>query len=220
VIVAIDGPAGAGKSSVARAVARRIGAGYLDTGAMYRALTWLALDRRADLDDGAELAALARRYPSRLSPGEGGVIVQIADTDVTSAIREPDVTAEVSRVSAHAAVRAAVVAVQQELIAEGDWVADGRDVGTVIAPGAEVKVFMTATVEERARRRVRDLERVGQGVAHNEMVAEIERRDGIDSGREASPMQVADGALVIDTSDLTEQQVVEVVERLVAGARG
>ncbi len=219
-IVAIDGPAGAGKSSVARAVARRIGAGYLDTGAMYRALTWLALDRRADLDDGAELAALARRYPSRLSPGEGGVIVQIADTDVTSAIREPDVTAEVSRVSAHAAVRAAVVAVQQELIAEGDWVADGRDVGTVIAPGAEVKVFMTATVEERARRRVRDLERVGQGVAHDEMVAEIERRDGIDSGREASPMQVADGALVIDTSDLTEQQVVEVVERLVAGARG
>ncbi|MDH3227416.1 MAG: (d)CMP kinase [Thermoleophilia bacterium] len=219
-IVAIDGPAGAGKSTVARAVAKRIGAGYLDTGAMYRALTWLALQRGTDLDDAEELAALANCYPSRLSPVEDGVSVQIADTDVTAAIRAPEVTAEVSRVSAHPPVRAAIVAAQQDVIATGDWVADGRDVGTVVAPDADVKVFMTANVDERARRRRRDLERAGQQVAQDEMVREIDRRDGIDSARDASPLEVADGALLLDTSEMTEQQVVEAVQTLVEGARG
>ena len=218
-IVAIDGPAGAGKSSVARAVAARIGAGYLDTGAMYRALTWLALRRSHDLDDAEALAALARRYPSRLAPGADGVTVEIAGTDVTAEIRQADVTAEVSRVSAHASVREAIVALQQELIEQGDWVADGRDIGTVVAPAAEVKIFMTASVEERARRRRLDLEHAGDAVGHDEMVREIARRDAIDSDREASPLTVADGALVIDTSEMTERQVVDAVERIVEAAR-
>jgi len=219
-IVAIDGPAGAGKSSVSRAVAKRIGAGYLDTGAMYRALTWLAMDRSADLDDAEGLADLAERFPVRLTPDPDGLKVHIDDTDVTARIRAPEVTSEVSRVSAHASVREAIVAVQRRLIAQGDWVADGRDIATVVAPDADVKVFMTATVHERARRRRLDLRESGQEVGHDEMVEEIARRDAIDSGREASPLTVADGALVVDTSDLTEQQVVEVLERLIEGARG
>jgi cytidylate kinase len=220
VIVAIDGPAGAGKSTVARAVARRIGAGYLDTGAMYRALTWLALRRNANLDDPEELATLAGAHPSTLAPAHDGVSVRIDGTDVTEEIRAPEVTAEVSRVAAHAPVREAIVAVQRKLIATGDWVADGRDIGTVVAPEAELKIFMTASVDERARRRGLDLQRAGHGVAHEEMVEEIARRDAIDSGRAASPLEIADGALVLDTSDMTAEQVVEAVARMVEGVRG
>ena len=219
-IVAIDGPAGAGKSSLARALAGRIGAAYLDTGAMYRALTWLALREGADLDDAAGLAALAAGHPSRLTPGPDGPRVEIAGADVTAAIREPRVTAEVSRVATHTPVRAAMVDLQRALLGSGDWVADGRDIGTVVAPDAAVKVFLTASADERARRRGRDLARAGHAVAHEDLLRDIERRDAVDSGREASPLAVADGATVIDTTDMTPEQVIAALEALIEVAGG
>ena len=150
-IVAIDGPAGAGKSTVARAVARRMGVAYLDTGAMYRALTWLAGQRGIAPSDADALAALAREEPIGVEPTDDGDRVSIAGMDVTDAIRAPDVAARVSEVSAHPGVRAEMVAAQRAVMSSGSWVSDGRDVGSAVVPGAELKVFLTASLEERAR---------------------------------------------------------------------
>jgi cytidylate kinase len=147
VIVAIDGPAGAGKSTVARAVARRLGVAYLDTGAMYRALTWLAAQRGIDPSDAGGLAALARDEPIEVEPTDDGDRVSIAGMDVTDAIRAPEVAARVSEVSAHPGVRERMVDAQRAVMASGSWVSDGRDVGSVVVPGAELKVFRTASLE-------------------------------------------------------------------------
>ena len=146
-IVAIDGPAGAGKSTVAREVARRVGAAYLDTGAMYRAVTWLAQQRGVPRSDGEALAALARENPVEIEPTDDGDRVRVAGHDVTEEIRTPEVAAQVSEVSAHASLREEMVAAQRALMASGDWVSDGRDVGSTVCPDADVKVFLTATPE-------------------------------------------------------------------------
>jgi cytidylate kinase len=216
VIVAIDGPAGAGKSTVARAVAARLGAGYLDTGSMYRALTWLALERGVAVGDGEALGALARAAPITLEPRHDHLRVEIGGVDVTTVIREPRVTAAVSAVSAHAEVRREIVAAQRAILAEGDWVADGRDIGTVVRPDADLKIFLTASVDERARRRAAEI--AGDAAA---VRSEIERRDALDTGRAESPLRPAADAIPLDTTDLTLDQVVAAVERLVAaGARG
>ena len=218
-IVAIDGPAGAGKSTVARAVARRLGVGHLDTGAMYRALTWLALERGVGTGAGDELTALALGNPAVLEPEADGGRVWIAGEDATEAIRRPEVTARVSEVAAHPGVRQAMVAAQRALMRDGDWVCEGRDIGTAVCPTASVKVFLTASAEERARRRREELAAQGVELTHDEVLDDVRRRDEIDSTRAVSPLRVADGAVVIDSSALTADEVVELIAGLAAGTR-
>lgn len=215
-IVAIDGPAGAGKSTVARAVARALGIGYLDTGAMYRALTLTALRNGVAADDGPALIGLARDNAIMLTDGPGGMRVAVSGDDVTVAIREADVTEAVSTVAAHPGVRDEMVARQREIMRDGDWVCDGRDIGSVVFPGAEVKVFLTASVDERARRRHAEIVGRGEQVDVREVRDEVERRDHADSSRAASPLVVADGARVVDTTGMS---VDEVVDRIAGLAR-
>jgi len=190
-LIAIDGPAGAGKSTVARAVARALGWTYLDSGAMYRAV---ALTRLRE-----------RPFPERIDLGEH---VYADGVDVTIDIRTPEVTAMASEVAADPDVRERLVEMQRELIARGDWVAEGRDIGTVVAPDAEVKVFLTASPEERARRRARQ-----EGRIVDDVLAEQRERDARDEGRAHSPLKAADDAVDLDTTGLG---IDEVVARIVA----
>jgi cytidylate kinase len=198
-VVAIDGPAGAGKSTVAREVARRLGFTYLDSGAMYRAVALVALDRG--------------RPPAEVAPGlviELGERVLLDGRDVTDQIRVPKVSEAASVAAAQPAVRAAMVAKQRELLQTGDWVAEGRDIGTVVAPDAGVKVFLTASPEARARRRAAEL-----GVDPATVLAEQAIRDERDTAREHSPLQAAPDAHTLDTTELTLPQVVDAVVALV-----
>jgi CMP/dCMP kinase len=203
-IVAIDGPAGAGKSTVARLLAERLGFRYLDTGAMYRALTWLALEREHDLDDGAALGVLARDYPVTFD-GDGRVFVDGAD--VTSAIREPRIDRVVSSVARHPDVRSVMRERQRDLAEGGDVVIEGRDIGTVVAPNAEVKVYLSADERERARRRTTDR----PGIGADALATDLRDRDE----RDAAQMRAADDATQIDTTRLGVDDVVEQIEQLV-----
>jgi cytidylate kinase len=207
-IVAIDGPAGSGKSTVAVTLARRLGFRYLDTGAMYRALTWLALREGVSLDDGPALEALARAHP--VSFDVNGA-VQIADTDVTDAIRQADIDRLVPGVARHQEVRAVMRERQRALGFEGDAVIEGRDIGTVVAPDAEVKVFLVADEAVRAQRR--GAER--PDIEADRLAEELRRRDE----RDAVNTQPAEDAVRLDTTELTIEQVVERIERLVAERR-
>jgi CMP/dCMP kinase len=206
-VIAIDGPAGAGKSSVARGVATELGLTYLDSGAMYRCVALIALERGADLDDGEVLGALAQGLEIEFE----GERVRLDGRDVTAAIREPGVTAASSRVSVHAAVREAMVARQRALIALGDYVAEGRDIGTVVSPDSPLKVFLTASDEERARRRAAQT-----GEDFEAVLAAQRDRDARDSEREHGALRAADDAVEVDTTGLT---LTEVIARVVAPAR-
>jgi cytidylate kinase len=212
VVVAIDGPSGSGKSTVARRVAQRLGFRYLDTGAMYRALAWQALDRRIDLEDSAALGELAER--ARIEPGTNPrrPTIAIDGADVSRPIRSRAVTNAVSAVSAVQAVRDVLVRRQRELIADGPIVVEGRDIGTTVAPDAPLKIFLTASSAARAARRHRQLAAVGDAAAEHDTRAEIERRDTHDSTRSASPLAQAADALVLDSTTRTVDEV--------AGARG
>ena len=209
-VVAIDGPSGSGKSTVGRGVARALGLEVLDTGAMYRAVTLAALEAGVDLSDAGALAALAER--SSIEPGDR---VLLDGRDVTVAIRGPEVTATVSTVSAHPPVRAELVARQRAWVdRHGGGVVEGRDIGTVVFPDAPVKVFLTASEQERARRRQRDEAAAERVVDVDAVQADIARRDAIDAARAASPMAIADDALVIDTTGRPVDGIVaEIVER-------
>jgi cytidylate kinase len=202
-IVAIDGPAGAGKSTVARLLAERLRFRYLDTGAMYRAVTWLALARGVPLEDGDAVAELARAHPVTLEHGR----VLIGGEDVTDPIRDPAIDRTVSAVACHEQVRAVMRERQRRLAAAGDTIVEGRDIGTVVCPGADVKVWLVADEAERARRR--RSERAGED---EETARELRRRDT----RDARQMQRAADAVEIDTTSLTIDEVADRIERLVA----
>jgi len=211
VIVAIDGPAGAGKSTVARRVAERLGMGYLDTGAMYRAVTYLAIREGVDPSDGERLAELARTHVLQMMPNPGAPSIAVDGVDVTEEIRRPDVTARVSAVAGHPGVRAAVTAVQREVLGRGSWVCDGRDIGTTVWPQAELKVFLTASVAERARRRCAELAARGTPEPLEDVRDAIASRDHQDTTRTASPLRAAADAVRLDTSDLSIDGVVQTV---------
>jgi CMP/dCMP kinase len=203
-VIAIDGPAGAGKSTVARGVAAALGSTYLDSGAMYRCVALAALERGIDLDDGEALGGLARRLEIRLGDG-----VRLDGRDVSEAIRAPEVSAAASRVSVHPPVREAMVERQRALIASGDYVAEGRDIGTVVSPEAPLKVFLTAGEEERARRRAEET-----GEAADVVLEEMRARDRRDRAREHGALRAADDAVALDTTGLTGDQAVQRVVEL------
>jgi len=222
VIIAIDGPAASGKSTVAKAVARRLGIRHLDTGAMYRAVTWLALHEGVGITDEDALARLAVAEPVEFRYADGASIataVYIGGHDVTAAVRFPEVDAAVSAVSAVGGVRSALVARQREVSGEQDTVAEGRDIGTVVFPEAEVKVYLTASAEERARRRKSDLAAQGHAVEQGEVQARLERRDTYDSTRAISPLEAAADATLVDTTGLDVEQVVDAIVALSEAAR-
>jgi cytidylate kinase len=205
-VIAIDGPAGAGKSTVARALAERLGFTYLDSGAMYRCVALAGIEAGADLDDGIAMSGLTSSLEIELD----GDRVALHGRDVSAAIRSPEVTAASSRVSVHPGVREAMVARQRELIASGRYVAEGRDIGTVVSPEAPLKVFLTASPEERARRRA---EQTGEDP--DAVLAAQRERDARDESREHSALRAADDAVEIDTTGLALNQVVDRVVTLV-----
>ncbi len=201
-IVAIDGPAGAGKSTVARALAQALGYGYLDSGAMYRAVALMTMRHGGAASEQAERLAL-----------ELDDRVRIDGEDVTEAIRSPDVSEAASRVATNPRVRTALAQKQRELLADGDWVAEGRDIGTVVAPDAPVKVFLTADPEERARRRADELGGDVLTVQRDQAI-----RDAQDTSREHSPLAMAPGAVELDTTGLSVDEVVERIADMVRSA--
>jgi CMP/dCMP kinase len=219
-IIAIDGPVGAGKSSAARALARRLGYLYVDSGAMYRAVAWQALCQRTPLTDEAGLAALARRLPIRLVPRGRGLRVLVGSQDVTRAIRRPETADASSRVSALHGVRRALVAKQRAMGARGGVVMEGRDIGTVVFPRADMKVYLDAALDERARRRWKELRRQGTRRTLRAVRAEVGRRDRRDRRRRASPLRPARGALRLDTTGLSLRSVVERLARAALGRSG
>jgi cytidylate kinase len=210
-VVAIDGPGGSGKSTIARAVARALGWPVLDTGAMYRAVTLAVLEQHLAPDDEEACARIAEEHTIAIDDGT----TMIDGRDVSGEIRGPSVTAAVSVVSAHPSVRTALVSRQRAWLAEhGAGVVEGRDIGTVVFPAAPVKVFLTASDDERARRRQRDEAAFERSVRVDEVQMDLARRDALDSGRTVSPLRPADDAIVIDTTDRTVDDVVaELVER-------
>ncbi len=212
-IIAIDGPAGAGKSTVARLVARFLGYTYLDTGAMYRALTLKALRLACDLSDPDRLSALAAGTEINLTnpAGREHPAVSLDGVDVTDQIRTPEVNRGVPKVAAVPGVRAAMIRRQRELASSGGVVMDGRDIGTNVLPGADRKFFLTASLEERARRRKLELEQNGYEVSEEEIRAEIARRDKADQERPVDPLVRAPDAILIDTTGQSIDQVVELI---------
>src|SRR5580704_15309096 len=218
-LIAIDGPAGAGKSTVARALARELGFTYLDSGALYRCVALAALERCGGVlpQDAGALGALARAAAIEFDePGgssKASAAVLLDGRDVSRAIRSPEVSAAASLVAADPDVREALVAKQRELIARGDWVAEGRDIGTVVAPDAKLKIFLTADPRERARRRAAEL-----GADVETVLAEQALRDERDSTREHSPLRAAPDAVDVDTSGLAVAQVVELIAGLARAA--
>lgn len=212
-IIAIDGPSGAGKSTVSKAVARRLGFSCLDTGAMYRSIAWQALHDGVSLEDGEALGRIADTHEIGFSHEPGDPFprrVSIAGVDVTDAIRTAEIDRSVSAVAAAPAVRQALVAQQQRIGRAGNYVVEGRDIGTAVFPEAPLKVFLTASAAERAHRRVAQNERRGVGSTdYAEVLADIERRDAIDSSRDTSPLKPAPDAVQMDSTGRTIEQIIE-----------
>lgn len=227
-IVAIDGPAGSGKSTVAHAIADRCGLTYLDTGAMYRCVTLACLQRGIAPDDPEGTAEVARSITIKFVPAKGGQTVLLDGQDVTADIRTPEVDRNVSAVSAVPAVRKAMVALQRAVGEQGDVVAEGRDIGTVVYPNAEVKVFLTADAEARAHRRAVqreggdaavDKSATADAAAEQAILADIKRRDQLDSTRKEAPLRPAEDAHHIDSSTLGVDEVVDRIVQLMEEAR-
>ncbi len=210
-VIAVDGPVAAGKTSVGRELARRLGYKFLDTGIMYRAVTWLALRDQLPMEDEAALGELARRS-SILPQGQNSDRVLVGEVELGEKdLRDPQVDRHVSLVSQVSEVRRAMVRRQRELATEGEMVMVGRDIGTVVLPDADLKVFMSASVEERARRRWRDLLGQGYEVPFSQILRETEARDHIDSHRADSPLLPAEGAFQMDTDGRSIDEVVDLI---------
>lgn len=215
--VAIDGPAGAGKSTVARRVASRLGYTYVDTGAMYRALAWAVRDARLAPDDEEAVCALAARLDVRLEP-DGQVLVD--GRDVAGEIRTPEISNLTSPLSARPCVRTRMVALQQAMARRGGVVMEGRDIGTVVMPDAEVKVFLVASLGERVRRRREELARAGIAPLPEELARDIAERDARDAARDVAPMVAARDAVTLDSDGLNVEAVVAQILALCAEAEG
>lgn len=205
--IAIDGPAGAGKSSVSKILASRLGYAYLDTGAMYRAVTYEALKK--GLTDPAEITAMAKALDMEVKPGTDAMHVIVDGEDVTPFIRTPEVSGHVSEVSAIGGVRTAMVAIQRRQAEKGGIVLDGRDIGTTVLPKADVKIFLTASVHTRALRRFKELEAKHPELSLEDIEADVEKRDYMDSHREISPLKQAEDAILLDNGDLTLEGTAE-----------
>lgn len=214
IVVAIDGPAGAGKSTIAKLVAEKLGYAYIDTGAMYRSVAWKFLQTGMEFDEAA-ISKLAQDMVIEFKPEANINRVFVDGTEVTAAIRSVEVTANVSRVAAIGAVREAMVAQQRRMGEAGGVLMDGRDIGTVVFPNAQLKIFLTASVEERAMRRYKELVAKGEQVELTQLKQDIAARDKQDSERAISPLRQADYALLLDTSDMNIEQVVEKIMQLV-----
>jgi len=213
-IIAVDGPAGAGKSTVSKLLAQRIGFTYLDTGAMYRALTLKALESGLDITDNEKLAAMARatNIDLKMMP-EGGIRVLLDSKDVTQEIRSPRITKLVSDVAKVRGVREVMVSLQRRLGSSCDSILDGRDIGTAVFPDAERKFYIDADFNERVRRRYKELKEAGQEVTPEAVAADLKNRDTIDSTRDCNPLKKAEDAIYIDTTGLTIEEVVEELAR-------
>lgn len=208
-VVAVDGPSGAGKSSTARGVATALGLRYLDTGAMYRAVTWAVLQRGVAADDAERVAAVAETVRLEVGTDPSAPTIRCDGVDVSGPIRGPEVTAAVSAVSAVPAVRALLLVLQRSLVGDGGIVVEGRDIGTVVLPEAPVKVYLTADNAARAGRRT--LQDGAADSARAATAADLRRRDRLDSGRTVSPLVAADDAVVLDTTELSLEQAIDAV---------
>lgn len=212
-VIAIDGPVGAGKSTVARALAQRLGYRYVDTGAMYRSVAWKATQRGIDLTDGAAVGEVARAIAIEFVPTASGQHVVVQGADVTEAIRSPRMSEGASIVSAYPEVRDALVILQRRMGAGGGVIMEGRDIGTVVFPDAEVKIYLDASLEERARRRYEELRAKGEAVTSDGVREALRERDHRDTTRAHSPLRAAPDAVVIDSTTLTVEQVVDEIVR-------
>ncbi len=219
--IAIDGPAASGKSTIGYHLAQYLEYLYLDTGILYRAVTWAALDRAIAIEDEHAITALAETLPIEVTPptlDDGRqYTVQVAGQDITWAIRVPEVDRAVSPVSAYPGVRGALTQQMRRIAAQGNVVMVGRDIGTVVIPNADLKIYVIASAEERARRRVKDLVARGQPADYEIVLASIRERDAIDSSRAAAPLKPAEDAILLDNSDLSFEALFQQVEALVTG---
>lgn len=206
ITIAIDGPAASGKTTTAKLVAQKLGYLHIDTGAMYRAVTLGVLDKKLDVNDREKVVQLAQTSIIHLEEKNGCVKVFLNDEDVSLRIRMPVVNRTVSTVSSYAGVREVMVREQRRIASQGGVVLEGRDIGTVVLPQAELKIFMVASVDERARRRMKELAQTGIEAKFEEMKNEIESRDQKDSTRETSPLKKANDAIVLDTSTMTIEE--------------
>ncbi len=209
-VIAIDGPVAAGKTTVGRKLANRLGLDYLDTGVMYRAITWLALRRKVSVTDEAALGRLAQESTIRLA-GQDSSAVLVSGERVGPELWEPKVVRNVSQVAQVPAVRRALVEQQRTLAAEGHIVMVGRDIGTVVLPDADIKLFITASAEVRARRRWQELRDQGQAPDFDQVLAETRERDRIDTQRADSPLIAAEDAVLVETDDLSAEQVTDLI---------
>ena len=220
-VIAVDGPAGTGKSSVSRGLARSLDARYLDTGAMYRIVTLAVLRAGVDLGDAEAIGAVAAQAQLTVGYDPDEDRCYLAGEDVSAEIRGDEVTKAVSAVSAVPAVRTRLVELQRQLAAgQGSVVVEGRDIGTVVLTDADVKIFLTASAEERARRRNDQNIANGLGDAYDAVLADVQRRDHLDSTRAVSPLRAADDAVVVDTSDMSEPEVIDHLVTLVKQRAG
>ncbi len=212
-IIAVDGPAGAGKSTVCRMLAGELGYTYLDSGAMYRAIAWALLQEGLESKEEAQVAQALPRLPIRFSTNSGSLRIYYRETPLTADLRNPEISAHASRISQMQPVRTFLTEWQRRLSTQGNVVAEGRDVATVVFPDAEVKVFLTADLSSRTRRRLEEYRQKGMEVEYSVLERQIRERDEADSGRCLAPLRPAPGALILDTSDL---DISAVLKRLTA----